>query len=413
MATQEEITEQQLLLDNYRRRLSYNIKQQLAFGTATPFNIVEDIRQAREEIRRIKGVLHDWNALVDDLHDDDPPAPALLNGVLAVPLPPSPPQQISRGLDALSVLMQEPQVRAAVVTFRTDFQAACEQIDSLSDYKDLHDLLHTLQFQCFNPIVREARRFPDDETAQANLTDYELTLQDLVDQMRGITGRKTFSVNETLWLQALVQARAALCAAVEGSDAQRLKRGIWLINRVLAVQPAQINTRLNAAARALRLPALVQALTYVRDSLARPELDAEKVRQFEAGVEALTSLNQSLNALVHEHDQWQAVDLELRRIEANLGSDTTELELSWPELKVMAAPLYSSAEEWARTLRADCEKLDSATAAQDIARIRQGFQRYRRQTGDRFYRVDANLKRLCDDLREIGDPLASVLQMIV
>ena len=95
MATQEVITEQQLWLDNYRRRLSYNIKQQLAFGTATPFNIVEDIRQAREEIRRIKGVLHDWNALVDDLRDDDPPAPALLNGVLAVPLPPSPPQQMA------------------------------------------------------------------------------------------------------------------------------------------------------------------------------------------------------------------------------------------------------------------------------------------------------------------------------
>jgi hypothetical protein len=139
-----------VLLANFRRRLSYNVKQQLTFGAATPYSIVEDIRQARDEIRRIKAILHGWQSPVDDLPDDEPPARADPHIVPVTPLPPSPPQQISQGLDALSVLMQAPHVRAAVFTFRTDFQAACEQIDVLSNYKDLHDLLHTLQFQCFN-----------------------------------------------------------------------------------------------------------------------------------------------------------------------------------------------------------------------------------------------------------------------
>lgn len=36
------------------------------------------------------------------------------------------PQRVSEGLAALTELMQTPGVRAAVVAFRTDFQAACE-----------------------------------------------------------------------------------------------------------------------------------------------------------------------------------------------------------------------------------------------------------------------------------------------
>jgi len=319
-------------------------------------------------------------------------------------------RSVGQGLTALAELMQMPGVRAAVVAFQTDFQAAREQITVVSNHKDMHDLLHTLQFHCYNPIVQEARRFPDDDMAVDNLMDYELTLQRIVNDLKDAAERASF---ETLWTQDLVKAQEALARAIEELNAKLLKRAIWLLNRVLAIQPSQINKGLNAAARALRLPALVKAMADVSDNLARLDLDPEKVSQFETGVDALVSLNLSLTTLVDDHDKWQAVDLELRRIEAIMGQDTVELEMSWPDLKAMTEPLYSgSTDEWATSFRKDRDNLDSAIKAANPAQIKRYFRRYRRQAGVRFHQVDVDLKRLCEDLRKVGEPMDSVMKMM-
>jgi len=326
--------------------------------------------------------------------------------------PPSP-DQVREGLAALSELMQTPEVRAAVVAFRTDFEAAREQIDVLGDYKHLHDLLHTMQFHCYRPIVQEARRFPDDDMAVDNLMDYELTFQGIVNDLQDAVRRASLASLETSWVQDLDRAQEELHDALEDLDAGQLKRVIWRMNRVLAIQPSHINTRLNVTARALRLPALVEALTHVRDNLARFDLDPEKVGQFEAGVEALARLDERLTALVDDHDSWQVVDLELRRIEAAMGQDMMELEMSWPALKAMIEPLYTgSAEEWAESLKTGAEALGSAIEEDNPARTRRYFWRFRRQADDRFYRVNVDLKTLCGDLRKVGEPLTSVMSMI-
>jgi hypothetical protein len=320
---------------------------------------------------------------------------------------------LGQGLTALAELMQSPEARAHVVAFRTDFQAAREQVNSVGFYKDIHDLLHTLQFHCYNPIVQEARHFPDDDMATDNLMNHELTLKRIISGLEDVADGASLASRETLWIQDLARAHDVLEQAIDGEDAKRLKRAIWLLNRVLSIQPSQINARLNAAARSLRLPALVEAMTHVIDNLDRLDLDPAKVGQFRDGVDTLASLSHGLATLVEEHDRWQAVDLELRRIEANLGQDMLELEMSWPDLKVMAEPLYlHNTDKWAQSLREDSKTLDAALASENVVRTRRRFRRYRRQASTRFYHVDVDLKELCDDLRAVGEPLASVMRMI-
>jgi hypothetical protein len=338
-------------------------------------------------------------------------------------------QSVGEGLSALTTLIQvSPRVQEAALRFRADFQVACEQIDLLGDYKDIHDQLHSLQFHCYNCIVQETRRSTDDDLAWDTLVDYELTFQDIVGRLQDISvqaapavalaapagmPRAALPSSETAWVDDLAQAHRELHGAIENADARQLKRAIRLINRVLTIQPSQINARLNTTARTLRLPALVQALGSIRDLLALPQLDAEKVRQFETGVTSLSVLNAALAALVDSHDKWQAIDLELRRIETTLDQDPAELELSWPDLKEMVEPLCADASlPWAAALLADGARLEAVLAAGDAGKIKQSFRRYRRQAGDRFYRVDVDLKRTCDDLRTIVAPLASVLRMI-
>lgn len=320
---------------------------------------------------------------------------------------------VGDGFVALTDLMQEPAVREAVVAFRTDFEAIGTQIDILSDYKGLHDLLHTMQFHCYHPVVQESGRFPDDTMAVDNLMDYELTLEGLVANLQEVAQRESLLSFDTSWIAELDQARQELHTAVDALDPAQLKKAIWRMNRVLAVQPSQINTRLNEAARSLRLPALIEALAEVRDHVSSLELDADKVAQFVQGVEALAGLDSQLGGLVSEHDSWQVVDLELRRIEAGMRHDTMELEMSWPSLQDMTEPLYDrGGEQWSKSVRRDAQALSSALEEGNPARIHRYFWRYRRQAGDRFYKVDVDLKNLCEEMRQLGRLLSGVLDVL-
>ena len=170
---------------------------------------------------------------------------------------------------------------------------------------------------------------------------------------------------------------------------------------------------MNTAARALRLPALVKAMSSLRNQLQNSQLEQEKASQFQSGVNALVTLSYALTNLVKNHNDWQEIDLELRRIEANFERDTFELEMSWPDLKAMAGSLCgNSIEEWAVSFQEDGDKLDKAIAVQDPVKVKRFFRSYRRRAGERFYRIDMELKKLCGNLRIVGEPLASIVGMI-
>jgi hypothetical protein len=67
---QEEIDQQRRLLANYRERLAYQLEQAAIIGAAAPYSLIKDIREARDEIRRLKNILRGWGAAVDDRPDD-------------------------------------------------------------------------------------------------------------------------------------------------------------------------------------------------------------------------------------------------------------------------------------------------------------------------------------------------------
>lgn len=322
-------------------------------------------------------------------------------------------QPVSQGLNALAELMQVPAIKEAVVTFRVVFQAACNQIEVISNYKALHDLLHTLEFQCYGVIVKEAKRFPADETALENLEDYALTLQSLIEELQQVSARETLATYDVHWLSELQTAQSELHKAIDQLTLEPLKRTIWLLNRVLANQPDRINTHLTAAARVLRLPELVEAMRFIEDKIEKIPFAPAKQQQFEQGVATLETLNQKLGALVIAHDYWQTFDREMRRIESTLGQDWIELEMSWPYLKGQAAELIdAAADQWTVDFQQDSQRLDAAIAQQHPVNTKRYFRRYRRRASERFFQIDVTLKRLCEELREVGGPLALVLKMM-
>lgn len=324
------------------------------------------------------------------------------------------PAQAGASLELVSELIQQSQeARAAATAFQTDFLAAYQQLDLLADYKALHDLLHRLQFQCYNGLAQAVPRFPDDELAGQQLDDAKLTLESLVSEAKIVAGRGKVGAADTAWVADLETTQAELGAALEAADAKPLSKVLWRLNRVLNQHPARINGSLIQTARALRLPALVSALTALAGYLQQLKLDQERVDQFEIGLEAIGVLDLELTRQVGQHDQWQLLDQNLRLIDTAVDrNDLTELEMGWPDLKGRAEPLCAGAEDWAAGLRKDSAALEEALAAGNPAKIKRAYRAFRRRAGERFFRVDVDLRELCARLREVGAPLASVTRLI-
>jgi hypothetical protein len=322
------------------------------------------------------------------------------------------PAEANRGLTALGDLMAAGDARDAVRAFETEFQEAVAQIDVLAVFKDVHDLLHTLQFRCFDGLARQAARFPDDDLAREIVLEHGVTLEETIARLDAITGQHVFEDGKPRWIEDLRQARAQVSAALDTSNAQPLKSAVRLLDRVLAVQPTRINTRLNDSARALRLRDLVVDLSQVHGRLTASHLDPSKMSEFEAGIKSLQQLDLALRQLVAEHDRWQELDVELR-LEKNAFLGSAEgLASSWPRLRAQLLPLCTGSEEWASRLITECGKLDAAVAARDLANQRCTFLQVHSQAATRFYQVDIALQRLCETLREIGKPLTELLRKL-
>lgn len=321
-------------------------------------------------------------------------------------------EPVRQGLEALGELLQEEAVRRAVVAFPIHFHKASRQIQLMNGYKGLHDLLHKLQQDCYEPISSEAERFPADAEAGENLQIHAYRLQEFLEESRQLPG--IFISDEPAQVgQEISSALEVLGQALAASDAQQLRHAVRMLNSMLTLKMNMLNTCLNHAAHALPLEDLAGAMKTVCRRLQELGVRRELVERIAGAVMALERLAGSLTGLVTDHDRWQWVELELRQVEGNLARSVDELESSWPYLKKKIEPLYADRpESWALALKATGARLEITLTSQDPVKIRDRFKSYRRVAGDRFFKVDDTLYDQCRELIQIAEPLDLVLRTL-
>jgi len=322
-------------------------------------------------------------------------------------------QDVRKGFVALADLLSNPEIYASVTVFRSDFKLIGEQIQLLSYYKTLHDLLHKLEIECYRNIVQEARRFPNDEMVLTMLAEYAMALQGILQEAQRAIAARPAPASDAPWLSKLDDAKQELQTAVDSLDTRPLQKAIFLLTQLLADQPVRLNASLTETAKALRLPELVASLVTLKEKIEAIATDPAKVQQFTEGIASLSGLSVRLGQRVQTHDAWQEVDSILRRIETNLSRDTTELEWSWTDLKEKTQLLYSQDADTEILILQQCEqKLDDAITATDPAKIRHHFCVYRRAALNYFSQVDLSLIQLCGELRTISQSIALVVEKI-
>lgn len=364
-----------------------------------------------------------WDDLIEAINREPPVSadltdPAYMNAHRAQENQP----KISAGLEALRELIEIREVRNAVEKYHEDFEYASSQIQIIADYKTMHDKLHDIEIGHFRLLVialatlEQEQTQPDEqEQTQSDLIGYESDLQLKVEEIQQIALRSTFADVENAWVTNLTDAVKFLTQAKEGNDKKALRRAVGKIRTVIGYEPSNINSRLIEAARKLRLAELVYAMVGVREQLNTQVLDAAKVEKFAVAIDHLADFYYRLETLKKEHDRWQTVDRDLRRIRDNISDkDIWELENSWPGLRRYASEkLYGRrTEDWATKMAAFDAEISSALADGNISKAKTAFQNFTSRAQGQFYRVDKALLSVCEDLRVVGTNLASVVEVL-
>lgn len=319
-------------------------------------------------------------------------------------------QTAGKGLNALAQLLQNTGAQTAITAFRTDFQAASQQLTVLSYYKRLHDLFQELNSRYYL-IEHDRRRLPADESAWESLDLNEPELRAKIEELLTTAQNSPAETDDAWWIEQLNQTRTELRQAIEAIDHNLLQTPIRRLHRILDRQPSRVNAQLVAAASTLRLDTIVQALNQIVLSL--PTTPTDILRPIRDGAQALTNLDQRLRALVTDHNNWQTLEDELRRIENNLLEDLTELELSWTDIQALGKRIFHArTEDWAVELQTISTELTVALNDNAIIKVKRTFRRFRSQSGRRFRQVDLDLLSLTQELRALGDSLNLLLQTL-
>lgn len=355
-----------------------------------------------------------WQQLLRDA-DELETAPSSLPPAISQPPPSTSDTAVAnRSLMALFRLMRLPETREAVISFQIDFEAASDQINLMNDYKLLHDLFQELENRYFL-MENDRKRLPADDLAWDSLALNEPELNTKIDDLIKIARRSDFAQEAERWVAQLEKVNGDMKTAVDQYDLDTLTKAIRLLYRILNRQPSRINAQLITTANALRLDNLEKAITRICAHIDASEFDGELnlVTHIKEGADALGDIDDNLQRLTREHDAWQAIDDELRRVETTLDRGIEELEDAWYDLEPMARHLTADhTEKWATDIDEVTTALNQALSEDVIVKTRRLFRRFRSQTGRRFRQVDLALLMLCHNLQKVGESLDLLLRTV-
>jgi hypothetical protein len=318
-----------------------------------------------------------------------------------------------KALRTLPDLMREDSaVREALLVYRVRIENLVGRIDRVIAFKAVHDHLHNVQLRCYDPVVADARRLATDDTVADNLEGYADDLLGTVEDLRKLDENPIFTSSRLTFIDTLQRAYETLSAGVQARDAARILRAANLINHVLAIEPTKTDVRLFEAAEALGLEAVSEAVSFVVERGTSGGMDEAKLAPMREARDVLEGLDENLRMLVRSHNLWQEVDVVIRRIDSNLATDTFELTDAWPELRSDIEVLSASASETAKSLRKGAQAIDAAIAANDQTAMIRAFRLFRQKAATRFFRLDRELMSQCDELGEVGKPLAYIVEAL-
>jgi hypothetical protein len=315
----------------------------------------------------------------------------------------------------------------AVNFYREIFRQARHEIDIISDYKNLHESLHTLKMSWGDSNIESyVARLPGDPDALMSVQKYADLLDNIVQDLRDTLEKqnvdprnlKSFSgAGQRNWVEDLEAYKEDFVLTIDRCQKAEIVRIFNTINGNLGPTLSELNNHLKGAVEKMRLDRLIGALSKVCDELTRidRERTAAKVEQYRIGIKELSDLDERLRGLKEQHDQWQRVDNQIVMFDqmlslaAQKGEAGQVLDMIWTMLKTSIVPLYAdNAARWALDMKRAAENIRAALDAKDDDSARRWFQFYRATANKRFFDLDKEMITQCRALSAVGEELRKI-----
>lgn len=321
---------------------------------------------------------------------------------------------VHKGLMVLTTILSDEIIYNQILLCRADSQNISKQIDKLRIYKNIYDLLYRLEFNFCRAIVIETRRLTLDSISIQTLIEHKCNLQQIITQFKNIQARANHNSFTISWIGELEKALDKLENAINNSDKSQLLVATRIINRILNIQPSQINVALNSAAKILDLSNLINLMNCILENLTKSDLEKSKIEKYKDSIEVLNSLHNKLCNVVLHHNNWQLIDVELRFFESTIDRDYAEAKDSWSYLVEQTEKQCDNSQaDWVNNIKEHEKILENELFLEtpNINKLNRYFRNYRRSISDYLYKITDDMKALFDDLQKIDDSLTLIINM--
>jgi len=316
-------------------------------------------------------------------------------------------ESASSGIEALRELVARDRgVADAVGRSKEVVETTCQRIGRLEMYKDVHDALHTIEFECLRPLqageaTARVRPFRARFAAEAARVRAAVSKGDVQPALRDDIA------------DGLETTEAAFQRAVDQPGEQAHTVLIGELNALLSGLAPRLDVGIAEAARDLNLDRLGELMGTVRATVERGPGDKAPAG-FVAGIDALLRLRVELNRRVQEHTQLQRLDTKLRAVCVG-GVGAGLLGGEWNRIRLVRARLTEPFSTELQAAGADLlaleQEIDASLSRGDEPAALDALQEYFRLAADAFRNVDRSLKDFCLRLSAVSQPLKAILDL--
>ena len=315
-------------------------------------------------------------------------------------------------LKTLEELVRADAVIAETVRcYQQDIQRVHEKIDLMVFLKHLHDMLHDFYLSSYRFVLTQAKRamHRPESVVWGNVKNPALNdLASLISRLEAVVGEGAPSPAEAGWVARLRQGFESLRGAVTDADESRLIEANNTLSRVLRFEPSRLAREADTVVKYLQLRNLSESLYNVLAALSRLNVPEAEILVVKRGLTDLADFGQGIEQATAEHSAWQTLDEELRRVDEGRVYKTRAFAKEWPFLRNEVHHLLAGAEDpESQQIRNDCRLLTDDLVSKKP--VKEPLESLRRLIINRFIAVDKNLKKWCEELRHLRDPLGMIL----
>ena len=309
------------------------------------------------------------------------------------------------------ILGQYPEAKAAIRDSRDTIKTITDRTADLRRHKAIHDVLQIIQGNF--PLLQAALNETDQKKSRDGI---RLTALTIWQSWRSYSteanelkeAAKAGGLREMEWIDEFSNALTALIEADQIFDKLA---AATIIQKHLRFQPTELNGKIRQILRDLPVDELLNLFRTIIRSMDLK--DIELIVSF--GPDLLRAHWERLRENVADHNSWQDIDNELSMLEAlpvDWESDPRWFQAGWERAlpKTLAMCQAHATEDWSIELQRDAAVVAGHIANKQWNMVADPFIVFRSDMSNRFSQVDKSLLSGSEQIIQLGNPLAALVE---